>query len=438
MCVAGPRASARGIARLENRILALFLQLLPIAWKVPLVRIGIVIHRFDHRRGGAESWTCDFAKWLSESCDVHVIAREVSNIDTVPGISFHVVDSRSKQQFARQATEVIARLQLDVTHDMGCGIAADLIHPHAGCPPAVSERKREIPSAIGPRAVRLVRRLFSSRFAVGRARHQIANTQSLFLMVSQMVARDYEKHFGLPPERQRVVYNGVDLEYFRYSETMRHAFRNELSVGEEELLLLFVGNNFRLKGLPNLLSASAQLIESGIPVRLCVVGKEKATSWSQVARGLKINHTVTFHQDVDDVRPFYAAADVFVLPTYCDSCSLSALEAMACDLPVVTTRQNGVSELLTHGRNAWILESPSEIEPIVDAITQLSNEYTRARISQAAQDTISQHSIEDNFRRVFAVYQEIMNSRLAGSDKHAFTRPQVAGFSQESVSSRAA
>ena len=145
-----------------------------------------------------------------------------------------------------------------------------------------------------------------------------------------------------------MVPNGVDTERFspRHREDQGRTVRRRLGVDDSTLLLLIVAHNFRLKGVPALIKAVSRLTASGRSVHLTVVGGKRLGAWRRKASLAGIGSQVTFVGAVDSAVPFYAAADIYVQPTFYDPCSLVVLEAMAAGLPVITSRQNGVSELL--------------------------------------------------------------------------------------------
>ena len=90
---------------------------------------------------------------------------------------------------------------------------------------------------------------------------------------------------------------------------------------------------------------------------------------------------------IDDPVPYYAAADVFVLPTFYDPCSLSVSEAAASGLPSVTTRFNGAAELLTEGVDGSVIADPADDVELAGAIRPLLDRDVRQRMGEAARKT---------------------------------------------------
>ncbi len=122
-----------------------------------------------------------------------------------------------------------------------------------------------------------------------------------------------------------------------------------------DLVGLFVGHNYWLKGLKPLLRALADRIRHdprARPIHLIVCGGGSVRplpSHGCAARPGRDRLPGRIHPDI---RAAYWSSDFFVQPTYYDPCSLVVFEALACGLPVITTSSNGASELMTDGRRA--------------------------------------------------------------------------------------
>lgn len=164
---------------------------------------------------------------------------------------------------------------------------------------------------------------------------------------SEMVKRDIAARFGVAEAKLHVIHNGVDLDYFHpeLRAQYRAATRAALDVPAQAPLLLFVGSGFERKGLPALLRAIAAM--KNRDAHLLVVGRDKQQTTAQkLANALGIAERTHFLGGQNDVRPYYAAADVFALPTLYDPFPSAALEALACGLPVLTSPDSGAAELV--------------------------------------------------------------------------------------------
>jgi UDP-glucose:(heptosyl)LPS alpha-1,3-glucosyltransferase len=162
---------------------------------------------------------------------------------------------------------------------------------------------------------------------------------------SKMVRDEIRERFGLPDERLSVIYNAVDSEVFSPQlKEHRAAVRTKLGVPEHATVFLLVGSGYARKGVAHAIAALARLPGD---TYLFVVGRDKARGrYKRLAQELGVANRVALLGPQEDPRPFYGAADAFVLPTLYDPCPNAALEAMACGLPVVTSTKCGAAELV--------------------------------------------------------------------------------------------
>lgn len=380
------------------------------------MRIGLVLDRFDPRRGGVEQWTVRFARWLVRAGhDVHIVASSFADDALDPGITAHEIrGSRSRTAFAAAAETRLRALGLDIVHDTGCGWYGDVIQPHGGARRAAFEQNQLlIPRALRPWKRALAHWLPRYREFDRLVARQYADDGRTVIAISKMVARDLARYHGVRPERIRLVYNGVDLDQFspRNRAHYRRPLREKLGIAEGEILLLIVAHNFALKGVPSLVRATGRLAALGCPVRLAVAGGKRHAAAARLAAREGVADRVSFLGSVDDAAPWYAAADAYVQPTFYDPCSLVVLEAFAAGLPVVTSRFNGAGELLTEGREGYLVDDPANVDELVQRLRPLLEPEIRERMGLAARQLAEQHSWERNCHEVLNVYHEIARTR---------------------------
>jgi glycosyltransferase involved in cell wall biosynthesis len=137
--------------------------------------------------------------------------------------------------------------------------------------------------------------------------------------------------------------------------------------------ILFVGRLLHGKGLSLLFEAIAELRRRELEVSASIVGDGPARGELQtVARRLGLSDHVRFLGAVgqDDLRRLYSGADIFCLPSFAEGIPVVAMEAMAMQLPVVTTRIMGIPELVTHGTEG-LLVAPGRVDPLTEALERL-------------------------------------------------------------------
>ncbi len=384
------------------------------------MRIGLVTERIAPMLGGAEQWAGGFAEWLIEQGhEVHVVCRDdPRNVLPARAVRHAVNCRRSPPAFATAAASRIATLKLDVVHDMGCGWRCDVFQPHCGSRAAAIERNRQRTPAWARPLTRSLQRCLPRyrRFAELVAR-QYVNDGRTFIAVSQMVARHFERLHGVDPRSIRVVYNGVDTRRFSPAtcRSYRDQVRRRLQVDQGDILLLLVAHNHWLKGLPALIHSLAALRRLGAPLKLAVVGGRREGRSAGLCRRLGVEDDTRFTGTVPDALPYYAAADIYVHPTHYDPCSLVVLEAWACGLPVITSRFNGCAELMTNGKEGYVLHDPSDVRELESRLVPLLDREERIRQGRCARRLAEAHSANRNFREILDVYGSLSFRRRAAA-----------------------
>jgi UDP-glucose:(heptosyl)LPS alpha-1,3-glucosyltransferase len=191
-----------------------------------------------------------------------------------------------------------------------------------------------------------------------------------------------------------VVYNGVDLEHFhpRHRAALRAVARAELGLGERDFLFLFVGSGFWRKGLD---AALAALAACGDPsLRLAVAGQDKnRAQYAARVDASGLGGRVYLLGGRDDVRPLYAAADCFLLPTRYDPFPNTALEALAMGLPAIVGKRCGAAEILRAGESGWICD-PGDVPGLAQLMREAAQAPGDNRGLAAARAAAEQYGID--------------------------------------------
>ncbi|MDP2689483.1 MAG: glycosyltransferase family 4 protein [Deltaproteobacteria bacterium] len=209
---------------------------------------------------------------------------------------------------------------------------------------------------------------------------------------SEMVKGQIIRHYAVPEERITVIRNGVDLERFTPAnrDRWRSGVRTSLGVTDNTRLILLVGSGFERKGLKTLLEAASFLKKEDINV--LVIGKGDARRYSALAESLGLSGRVVFTGPTGDIERYYAAADLFVLPTLYDPFSNATLEALSSGLPVITTRNNGAAELITNGAEGFVVEDMLDARELAGRIGESLDRL--APMGQRARSKAEAFSIE--------------------------------------------
>jgi UDP-glucose:(heptosyl)LPS alpha-1,3-glucosyltransferase len=257
------------------------------------------------------------------------------------------------------------------------------------------------------RAVMTVNLWMERKILCGATNHLIAN--------SRLVQRQAAQHYGVPAARLTVVYPVIDTKRFHpgVRSQWRAATRRQLGIGDQEVALLFISNNFQRKGLDLLIGALVALSGKAAAFRLIVAGAGRVAPFRRLARRLGVEQKIIFTGLVDRIERYYGAGDVFVLPTRYDPCAGVCLEAMACGLPVVTTARNGASDLIGDGAGGFILSSEKIAAQLADRLKLLADPRRAAAMGAVAADRVKTLTVENNVRQTASVLDRVAQERSA-------------------------
>jgi UDP-glucose:(heptosyl)LPS alpha-1,3-glucosyltransferase len=378
------------------------------------MRVALVLERFVPGRGGLERWAVRFAHWLvGQGHDVSVVTFELDEAAAPRELGRHLLARPpGRVERAHALAAALESLKVDVVHDFGVGYRCDLLHVQAGSRRTASRQAlRALPlrqRLRGRLRAWLRRPLF--RREDDLERRQYAADGPRIVAASRMVKAHLVRDYGVGPDRIAVVPNGVDPEEFTPAGRARHRgpMRQRLGLGDAPTFL-FVGHNYYLKGLPSALRALARLARQGEDVRLCVVGRGPTAEFARLADRLGVSARVHFAGGVDDPRPWYAAADVLLHPTYFDTCSLVVLEAWAMGLPAITSRWNGVHELWPPGHEGWLVKDPGDVADVARAMRE-SLEPAHRTAAAAGRAVALTCDLASNFAGIVALYREIVRT----------------------------
>ena len=238
-------------------------------------------------------------------------------------------------------------------------------------------------------------------------------SQNVFLAaVSQRTATLLADYFHR--HDVRVIPNGVDTAQF--SPPARLALRAEArrrrAIHETDFVLLLIGNDWRVKGLETVLRAMSSL--PGLPFLAIAAGDDFPSPFSEIAKTLGISERCRFEPSRDDVLDFYAVADLYVSPSREDSFGLPVAEAMACGLPVITSADAGVADLIRDGMDGFILRHADDFHGLAKMLQQLHvDEHLRGNVGAAAAKAALQWTWDQNAADVCELLKDSTRKKLS-------------------------
>ncbi len=375
------------------------------------MRIGIVRKRYV-LYGGAERYVERLIKELiGRGNEVHIFANKWN--DTNERIIFHRVpivgclSFLKVLSFAFFADMKLRETKLDIIHSFERTFKQDVYRAGDGCHAEFLRQREKNLSFCKRWFIRLnplhITTLFIEKrlFKRGNYKKIIAN--------SNQVKEDIIKHYKVAPHDIVVIYNSVDLLEFNPEERDLHIKeRDIIGIDKDTLVLLFVGSGFERKGLAALIEAVGELNKRR-KIALLVVGKGRYRRYKRLAGRFGVEENIYFLGPQSNVKRFYLASDIFVLPSIYEPFSNACLEAMACGLPVITSRVNGVSELLEGDEEVrdLVIDEPRDSNEIVKKVTILFDEGKRRRIGKRCRDIASRLTIDENVQKTLEVYKEV-------------------------------
>ena len=228
------------------------------------------------------------------------------------------------------------------------------------------------------------------------------------ITVSEYSKRDIARTYGVSEEKITVTYEGASEE-----------FRPHDKEGAEEKLarnygimggfILYLGRLQGRKNLARVVEAYAKVRAAGLPHKLVLAGKRDSLFGPVLSRirDLKIEDHVLLpgYIPAEDVPLFYSAAEVFIYPSLFEGFGLPVVEAMACGVPVITSRGSSLEEV---AGDAALLVDPLSEESIAGALLQiLQDDQMRLQMSKAGLERSKLFNFEKTARQTMDVYERV-------------------------------
>jgi UDP-glucose:(heptosyl)LPS alpha-1,3-glucosyltransferase len=385
------------------------------------LRIAILLDRFTPSRGG-ENYFSWLAGALSEKGhEVHVFAMKVEK-GANTGYAVHLIPvwkyprSLMLLSFIVNSSRILRPYKFDIIHGVGWSLAMNVFNPHGGVEEAYL--KQEFRSITNPLyyAYKLLKRYLSLQHHLKiRVRRRQYRSESVkkIIAISKMIKRNIIDYHGTPEKKIAVIFNAVDLDRFHVGNAglYREKKRESLGIDPGAILLVFAGNNYRLKGLEPLLGSLVYLRRwfPKQPFRLIVLGRGQLGRYRRKAGRLGVSDLTLFPGAVSRIEEYYAAGDIYVHPTFYDSCSLTVLEALASGIPVITSRFNGAADAILSEEGGKIIDDPHDVENLARSIAYYFDEDRRKKARIVTRQWMERYSPGYNLEETLRVYYEVVN-----------------------------
>jgi UDP-glucose:(heptosyl)LPS alpha-1,3-glucosyltransferase len=363
------------------------------------MKIGLVRRGFS-RTGGAESYLKRLGRALSDAAhQLTLFATEEWPAAEWPYGQLVRFKENSPVGFAnavaaaRHSVEILFSLERILECD--CYRAGDGVH-------RVWLEKRE---AFEPKWRK------SLRFMNGKHNELVELEQGLLgekkakrvITNSEMIKRQIISEFNYPETHISVIYNGIADTHFKKKPGSRWDHRYDWGLTDLDVGILFAGSGWERKGLRFAIDAVLKL--NNRHIKLLVAGEGKKPPFTP--------KSIRFLGAVEDMHSLSVAADIFVLPTLYDPFSNACLEALAAGVPVITTVNNGFSEIIEPGVHGEILKDPEDVPALVDAITRWTTLSQKPEIRTACAERGHEYTIERNVADTLKVLEQLYQEKYA-------------------------
>jgi UDP-glucose:(heptosyl)LPS alpha-1,3-glucosyltransferase len=387
------------------------------------MKVAVITERSEVLVGGAERSVFELtAELITQGIKVRLLAAKGQG--QAKHVSVLCPDAPGKRfpisTFAAALERHFAQNRYDIIHSVLPFSFADVYQPRGGTyPETIAQHAASYESAFIGAFKRFTSFMNERRAQLAKAERDLCNNPSgpTVAALSNYVAGQLRNYYGLGDERIAVIQNGIKID--RPIDLAEFAeVKNEICArrtGPKPVFFLFAAHNFRLKGLSPLIKATQMATDNAAPAKphLFVAGAERSGPYHRMCKRLGIADSVTFLGNIPHVQNALAVSDVAVLPTFYDPASRFILEALAMGKPVITTRYNGATDLFTNGRHGIVIDEPTQIEKLAQAILYFcdSANINKAAAAITADKLKEELSIERHTKELIELYKRIIAKR---------------------------
>lgn len=233
------------------------------------------------------------------------------------------------------------------------------------------------------------------------------NMSDAVTAVSQNLADETYSFFNVTKEIE-VIPNFIDLK--RFSKQLKEHFRKAIAPNHEKLLVH--ASNFRpVKRVSDVVKVFGKVVEK-IPCKLLLIGDgPDRTAIEKQCRDCEACDHIRFLGKQEAVEEILSVSDLFLLPSETESFGLAALEAMACQVPVISSNTGGIPELNVNGVTGFMSDVGDVDDMAKNAIYILEDEKRLAQFKHNALEHAKKFDIKKIMPMYEALYQKVINSK---------------------------
>jgi UDP-glucose:(heptosyl)LPS alpha-1,3-glucosyltransferase len=385
-----------------------------------------VVTPFLDKKHGTERRVTEWVSRLSRDFEIHVYSQHLEDMD-LSEITWHRVPKLPGPHLINFVWWFVANRIYRAWHRRVRGMRHDLVFsPGINCFDAdvmsvhivFAEYVKKQQGANGggrePRLVsrfRTLHRKLYYRLAIWLEHRAFASPSADLVLIARKTLEELTQHYGIC-NRCHIIYAGLDHETFNptHCAELRPEARAKLGLDSDRLAVMVIGNDWRNKGVAVLIKALRSLRQS--PFDLLYVTREDAGPAREFAQQNGVAERVHFLPPRSDVEFYYAAADVYAGPSLEDTFALPVAEGMACGLPVIVSKENGASEIITDGIDGLILKDPQDASGLASMIGRLScDPEFRRKMGENAAAAAKNFTWARNRDELEAVFESVLQRK---------------------------
>lgn len=386
------------------------------------MKIALIRKEYTLSWGGAESYVVHLSGQLLEmGHEVHVFTN-TWDPSSDPRVIFHQVPMLTfcsplkNLTFALNTRRLLIKEKFDIVSGFSQTYPQDIYRMGDGL--HLHFLYTQSPYTLS----RLLKYLNPRHLSILFIENQIFKPQNYHHIIanSEMCKRQAMNYYQVPGNRIEVIHNGVDLKRFNpgVRDTYRSSTREKLYISNEDTVILFVSRNYKRKGLRYLIESLYFLGEKAHNIKVVVVGRGNSKPYQRLALKCGLSDSLLFAGEERVLEKYYGASDLLVLPTLYDPFSNVCLEALACGLPIITTKSNGAAEIIEEGKNGYVIEDARDKEEIARKISLFLSIDVREEMRNHAATSAKQYTIAENARKTLALYERVFARKKALSCSH--------------------
>lgn len=230
------------------------------------------------------------------------------------------------------------------------------------------------------------------------------NNSDAITAVSKSLVEDTLEHFQVKRE-VLMIPNFIDFN--RFNKKPKEHFKKAIAPNNEKILV-HTSNFRKVKRVDDVIRLF-HIVQHEIPSKLLLIGDgPERSNIEKTCRELKVCDKVTFLGKQEAIEEILSVCDLFILPSERESFGLSALEAMACEVPVISTNAGGLAEVNIHGKTGYTSEIGNYEEMAQFALDLLQNDKKLESFRHAALEQAKKFNLEDIRLQYIELYNKLI------------------------------